>query len=180
MTADEFLQCEDGGGFELIDGVREENPMGFLSSWLGGELHALLRNFVHAAGIGFVAPQETGIAAWPDNPRLVCKPDAMFIRKERLPGGKLPTGWLTVAPDLAAEIVSPGDEAEYLDRKLADYRAARIPLVWVIYPGTRTALVYRGSHVQFIDTDDVLDGGDVLPGFSLPLADLFAAAGDAL
>jgi Uma2 family endonuclease len=79
-----------------------------------------------------------------------------------------------------AEVDSPGDVAERLDRKPADHRAAGIPLVWVIYPDTRTAWVYRGERAEFIDADGALDGGDVLPGFRLPLADPFAAAGDAI
>jgi Uma2 family endonuclease len=177
MTADEFLEW-DHGGFELVDGCVEENPMGSLSSWLGGELYSRLTEFAKASRTGVAFPQETGIAVWPDRVNYVRKPDAMFIRRDRLPGGKLPIGWLSVSPDLVAEVVSPGERAEKLNAKLEDYRLAAIPLIWVIYPGTRTALEYRSDRLTFIDTDGVLDGGDVVPGFSLRLASLFEAAGD--
>jgi Uma2 family endonuclease len=179
MTADEFLEWEHGG-FELVDGCVEENPMGSVSSWLGGQLYKQLAEYAEASGFGVAFPQETGIAVWPGRGSFVRKPDAMFIRRDRLPGGKLPVGWLTERPDLVAEVVSPGERAEKLNAKLEDYRLAAIPLIWVIYPGTRTALEHRSDRLTFIDTDGVLDGGDVLPGFSLRLASLFEAAGDLL
>lgn len=172
MTAEDFL-ASDHGGFELVDGEPRENPRSDLTSWLGGELFRLMANFVVQHGLGRVYPQETGIQVWQDAPARVRKPDAMFISAARLqPRGD---GWVTVAPDLAVEIVSPNDLAQSVERKVGEYRAAGIPLVWVIYPDTRTAYVYaRGRPVETIDETGTLDGRDILPGFSLPLAELFA------
>ena len=77
-------------------------------------------------------------------------------------------------PDLVAEVVSPRDLAEDLEQKLAEYREAGIPLIWVIYPSTRTAHILRtGRQRSELGPAGVLDGEDILPGFSLPLADLF-------
>jgi Uma2 family endonuclease len=90
MTADEFLRFPDGGGLELVNGALQENPMGAISSWLGGQLFRLLAHQLLSHPVGLAFPQETGLAIWPDNPRLVRKPDAMFVRTDRLPGWKIP------------------------------------------------------------------------------------------
>ena len=89
----------------------------------------------------------------------------------------LDQGYLTVVPDLIVEVVSPNDEAGKLRVKVADYKRAGVPLIWVIYPETRDAEVHRlGQPVEEIPPDGVLDGESVLPGFLLSLATLFAAA----
>jgi Uma2 family endonuclease len=151
--------------------------MGAISSWLGQQVCWFLQSFLGVPGAWVVLPQETGIAIWPDRPNLVRKPDALVVRRDRLPGGKLNEGWLAVAPEIVAEVVSPNEPAARLNRKVEDYRQAGIPLIWVIYPDTRTAIEYRGRHTETIPADGALDGGDVLPGFRLPLAELFEAAG---
>jgi Uma2 family endonuclease len=176
VSADEFLEMPEAEGFELVDGELVEVPMGFISSLIGGELFGRLREHVRSAGLGIVAPQETGIQVWPDEPSLVRKPDALFIARGRMTGG-LPQGWLTVVPDLVVEVVSPNDRAEYLERKLNDYRRAGVPLIWVLFPDTRTAHVisHDGPAIQ-LGPDGVLDGEDVVPGFRCSLADLYDAA----
>jgi Uma2 family endonuclease len=180
ISAEEFLALPDTAGFELVDGRLEGNPMGAVSSWVSGELLTALNHYLRSNPIGFAFPQETGIAVWADRPDLVRKPDAVFVRRDRLPGGRIPDGWIRVTPGLVAEVVSPNGEAGRLEAKIDDSRDAGIPLVWIVYPETRTACAHRGQQVEFIDTDGVLDGGDVLPGFRLPLAERFAAAGDAI
>jgi Uma2 family endonuclease len=174
ITAEEFLLMPESEGHELVDGELVEVGMGSESSWIGGYLFHQLMNFVLPRRIGRLFPQESGIQIWPDRPNLVRKPDTYFIRRERISGPN-PTGWMRVAPDLVIEVVSPNDKASELEEKLREYREAAIPLIWVIYPATRTAHVLRanGSHDE-LDEQDALDGEDVIPGFSAPLADLFA------
>jgi Uma2 family endonuclease len=177
ITAEEFLHMPESEGAELVDGRIVEVPMGSLSSWIGGELLFLVRAFIAGRNLGLVFPQETGLAIWPDEPSRVRKPDMTFVRSGRLPGGRVPHGWLTVVPDLVVEVVSPNDRVEDLETKLAEYREAGIPLIWVIFPGTRSAHVL-GANVALreVGVDGSLDGGEVLPGFTCKLADLFAAA----
>ncbi len=164
-------------GAELVDGRIVEVPMGSMSSWLGGLLFARVFEFAMANRLGWVFPQETGIAIWAERRSRVRKPDLTFVRAGRIPGGRPPEGWLTVVPDLVVEIVSPKDRVEDLDAKLAEYREAGVPLIWVIHPGTQTAHVLGANlPLREVDPDGSLDGGDVLPGFSCRLADLFAAA----
>ncbi len=164
-------------GAELVDGRIVEVPMGSMSSWLGGELLFLVRSFLATTPLGWVFPQETGMAIWPDRPCHVRKADLAFVRRGRLPGGQPEHGWLTVRPDLVIEVVSPGDEAEDLEVKLDEYRQAGIPLIWVVYPSTRRAHVLGAGRPRVeLNADGVLDGEDVLPGFACSLGDLFAAA----
>jgi len=177
ITAEDFLHMPESEGAELVDGRIVGVPMGSISSWIGGELLFLIRAFMAGQNIGWVFPQETGLAIWPEHRNRVRKPDLTFIRAGRLPGGRLPQGWLTVVPDLVVEIVSPKDRVEDLDVKLSEYREAGIPLIWVIFPGTRSAHVLGANlPLREVNPDGSLDGGDTLPGFSCKLSELFTAA----
>lgn len=101
------------------------------------------------------------------------KPDVFFVRGGRLPEG-VPAGWVTVAPDLAVEVVSPGDLAESLEEKLEECLQAGVPVVWVIYPATRTAHVVRPGEPRLVLHDgDALTAPGVLPSFSVALRELF-------
>ena len=122
-----------------------------------------------------------GVVAGPDGtlkilPRQVRIPDVSFISWDRFPDGKLPqTPIPAVAPDLAVEVLSEGNTEGEMRRKLHDYFAAGVRLVWYVDPRSRTAAVYtRPSNASVLGESDVLTGGDVLPGFELSLRELFA------
>ncbi|MFN0147733.1 MAG: Uma2 family endonuclease [Dehalococcoidia bacterium] len=176
LTADEFLEMAESDGHELVDGQLVEVAMGMESNWYGGELFGEVREHVKANDLGRAFPQDSGIQVWDDDPNRVRKPDLSYFKKGRIPEPML-RGWIRVVPDLVAEVVSPNDLAEALQRKIRDYRNAGVGLIWVIYPDTRTAYVYRRGHpIREVEADGTLDGEDVLPGFSLSLAALFATA----
>ncbi len=125
--------------------------------------------------------RKLGVVLGPDgtlriSPRQVRIPDVCFIRWDRFPGGKLPaTPIPAVAPDLAVEVLSEGNTEGEMRRKLRDYFAAGVRLVWYVDWRTRTTAVYTApEQCQVLGEDDVLTGGDVLPGFELPLRELFA------
>jgi Uma2 family endonuclease len=103
----------------------------------------------------------------------VPRADVTFIRAGRLPNGFPAAGELTTPPDLAVEVVSPGDRAEYVEGKVREYLAAGVRLVWVIYPELGLARVVdeNGGEVT-LTRAETLSGGDVLPGFEARLADL--------
>ncbi len=109
-------------------------------------------------------------------PGQIRAPDVSLIRWERLPGGESPKPPIfAVAPDLAVEILSKGNTAKEMKRKLHDYFQAGVRLVWYIKPKTRTARAYTAEHAWTdVGRKDSLSGGEVLPGFKLPLAELFA------
>ena len=170
ITADEFLRMPENRGAELVDGRIVEKNMGNESSWLGSEILIRIGVFVRERMLGRVYGSENGLRIWADRPNHVRKPDVTFVRN----AGRPVKGWQSVVPDLVVEVVSPNDEAEELEQKLGEYRAAGIPLIWVVFPGTQTAQVLTLQSRTDVGSDGSLDGGDILPGFSLRLAELFA------
>ena len=99
-----------------------------------------------------------------------------FISWSRLPDRRLPAGpvW-GLAPDLAIEVLSQGNTEAEMQRKLRDYFAAGVRLVWYVDPATRSAWAFTAvDQVAELTEEQGLSGGDVLPGFELPLRDLFA------
>ena len=107
---------------------------------------------------------------------LVRVPDVSFISWDRFPNRKRPKAAVPeLRPDLAIEVLSKSNTKAEMDRKLGEYFAAGVRLVWIVDPRKRTARVYTAvNHSVLIEEDQSLDGGDVLPGFVLPLSELFA------
>jgi Uma2 family endonuclease len=107
-------------------------------------------------------------------PDTVRAPDAAFIARERLPVGGLPERYWPAAPDLAVEVVSPGDTYNEVHEKALDWLAFGARLVWVVAPRRRTVTVYRApDDIVVLDADATLEGGDVVPGWSARVAELF-------
>ncbi len=173
ITAEEFLHMPENRGAELVDGRIVEKYMGNESSWLGSEILILIGVYVRERMLGRVFGSDNGVAIWPSRPGKVRKPDVTFVARGKMPGDVPVKGWQTVVPDLVVEVVSPGDEAEDLETKLTDYREAGVPLIWVVFPGTRSAQVLTQTQRLDVRSDGALDGGEVLPGFSLSLGELF-------
>ena len=172
-TPEDLLAMPDGKNYELVRGRLVERNMGAESSEVGGNLYFHLRLFCSEHGLGIVWPADNGYQCFPHAPGMVRRPDVSFIRHGRLPGNASPDGWVNISPDLAVEVVSPGDSAEKLEEKLDDYRQARVPLVGVIYPKLRKAKILRhGAPPSELEEGDVLSGEDVIPGFQCPLRDV--------
>jgi Uma2 family endonuclease len=173
LTAEQLIRLPDDGlRCELVRGrLIREPPAGGEHGWLGINIAVFLRDFVRDDELGFVFGADTGFILF-RQPDTVRAPDAAFVAAERLPHGP-PRGYVPLAPDLAVEIVSPSDRMSDVTRKVMDYLDAGTRLVWVIDPATRTAAVHRSrSDVLMLRDDDTLEGGEVLPGFRLALADL--------
>ncbi|MBN9521661.1 Uma2 family endonuclease [bacterium] len=174
LEPDDLLRMPDGDRYELIDGVPKEKQMGAESDAIAAGIIGLVRPFVAASKLGLVFGSQTGYQCFPTRPKLVRMPDVSFVTKGRLPGDKAPKGYVTLAPDLAVEVLSPGEFAEELWGKLADYKSAAIRLVWVVSPATRIVQVRRAdSSMSELDETGTLSGEDVLPGFTCLVADLF-------
>jgi Uma2 family endonuclease len=172
-TPEDLLAMPDGKSYELVGGQLVERRMGAKSSWVGGELHARLRQYGQEHQLGWALPADNGYQCFSHAPSLVRKPDVSFVRYGRLPGGVLPDGWIKIRPDLAVEVVSPNDSAAELDEKLEDYESAGIPLIWVIYLGSRKAMVYRGDgSINRVREEDELSGEDIIPGFRCPVREI--------
>ena len=97
------------------------------------------------------------------------------MAQDRLPAGELPAGFLELAPDLAVEVVSPDDSRREVRDKAQDLLRAGTRLVWVIDPTTRSATVYRSlDEARELSEGDSLDGGEIIPGFSCDIRELFS------
>ncbi|MBO9308510.1 MAG: Uma2 family endonuclease [Chloroflexi bacterium] len=162
--------------FELHNGaIREMSPSSELPTVIAMRLAILLGSHVYAARLGVLTGADAGFAL---TPRDVLSPDVAFIRAERLSGIRR-RGFFQIPPDLAIEVVSPSDSIPALQRKAARYLALGVREVWIIYPDDQTADIYRAGsapdrlEVQQIASDGALES-DLLPGFRLPLSQLFA------
>jgi Uma2 family endonuclease len=167
------LHAREGRLYELVDGILVEKAMGFKESCLAVALQAYLLAFVKPRKLGLVAG-EAGMLRL--RLSLVRIPDVSFISWQRIPNRCMPTEPIpALAPDLAVEILSEGNTKAEMARKVEDYLAAAVALVWIVDPDARTVTVHRAATEPIVLTaNESLDGGDVLPGFSLPLAELFA------
>lgn len=163
--------------YEIVNGERRElPPMGAYQSVLGSMLLAYLAPFVARNRLG-IAVAET-LFALGDEPRLQRRPDLAFVSSSRWtsPVPYDANEW-DVVPDLAVEVVSRTNLADEIDEKISDYFAHGVRMVWIIYPRSGRIYVFESpKQVRGLDQSDELDGGDVVPGFKLRLADLFAAA----
>lgn len=172
-TPEDLLAMPDGKSYELVRGQLLERSMGSESSWVGTRLCSRLDRFCEENGLGLVWGSDNGYQCFRHAPGQVRRPDVSFIKKGRLPGDVAPAGWVKITPDLAVEVVSPNDSVEEFEEKLDDYRKARIPLVWVIYPRARKAKVFRlEGPPDELTEDGVLSGEDIIPGFRCPLREI--------
>lgn len=154
--------------FEFIDGEIIEVPSNAYSSEIAAQIIRHLGNHVYPSRLGRVTGEGGGYKV--AGARLA--PDAAFISRERQTSLDR-QGYNSVAPDLAVEVMSPTDKEEDLEKKLKKYAEAGV-LVWVFRPERRVAQVYApGQPMQEIGIDGTLDGGSVLPGFTLALRDVF-------
>jgi len=173
LTGEELLELGDIGPTELIEGeVISMSPTQAEHGMLEALLTATLYAFVASHRLGWVVSGEVGFYTrrMPDTVRAV---DVAFISRTRQP--KRPTTFLTAAPELVVEIVSPSDRWEGIRQKIAEYCAAGVERVWIVEPGTSKVLVFRSvTEFSELSEGDTLRGEGVLSGFELPLAELFA------
>jgi Uma2 family endonuclease len=156
-------------GYELIDGQLVEKKVGAESSLVSGNLFALLRAHCIKQQLGLALPGEIGYRCFASG-KTARKPDGSFVRKGRLKGDRVPIGDMKIAPDLVIESVSPNETVYELDEKVEQFLATGVPLVWVINPQTRIAIVHRANgSMAKVRAAQELDGEDVVPGFRCSL-----------
>jgi Uma2 family endonuclease len=173
-TAEQLLLAPDLGRCELLRGeLIMMSPAGSEHGAITGAIASILRNYVKPRRLGAILTADPGfhIASDPDTVRA---PDVAFIRADRISAG-LPKGFFPGAPDLAVEVLSPGDRASEVLAKVQDWLGAGSAAVWVVDPKAQTVIVYGGDHkATLLSAADTIPGGDVLPGFSTPVAEFFA------
>lgn len=158
---------------ELIDGVLVEKPMSYRESMLAVLIATALNVFVRPRKLGVVTGADGMIKLFPG---LVRIPDVAYVSRARLPGGRVPPEPIPhLVPDLAVEVLSKGNTPAEMARKRREYFEAGVRLVWLVDPGPRSVAVFTGvDQFTTVNADGSLDGGVVLPGFTLTLKELFA------
>jgi len=177
-TPEDLLSMGDvGKGLELVNGQLVEKKLGGFASSVASEINYLLVRYGRIPGLGWVFDSEGSYQCFPNDWRKVRKPDVSFIRRGRLPDERRPDGHITLAPDLAVEVVSPNDTAYEIDTKVQEYLSAGVSLVWVVNPRARTIHIYRADGtVELLQENGVLTAPELLPDLRCPVADLFTPA----
>ena len=158
---------------ELIDGTLVEKTMGWQEAELAIVIARLLGNFVAANRLGKVFGPDGMFRFEPEQIRI---PDVAFVSRQRFAArAPKPGAFWELGCDLAVEVISPSNTRREMERKLNDYFAAGVGIVWLVYLNPREVVVYTTPNNSVtLRGDELLEGGSVLPGFSVPVAQLFA------
>ena len=176
VTADELLHLTgDHRRYALVRGeLLRMTPAGFAHGAVVVNLTAPLAQHVKAHRLGIVCGAETGFVLARD-PDTVLAPDVAFVRRERIPASGAPATFWNGAPDLAVEVVSPGDTRPQVASKVDTWLAAGARVVWVADPQDESVTVHQRDRApRHLTAGDTLDGAPLLPGFRLCVADVFA------
>jgi Uma2 family endonuclease len=174
LTAEDLFRIPGDEPWELWEGKLRRVPgAGALASGIAGCVGMHLSLFVRPRKLGVVTAANGGYIL-ARNPDTVLIPDAGFVRWERIPGRVIPVEFCPFPPDLAVEVLTfwnvPGD----VEAKTWHYRKACVPLLWWVDPNRRAVGVYRtGEFAAELGEGDTLDGEDILPGFTLPVSEIF-------
>ncbi|HLJ98241.1 MAG TPA: Uma2 family endonuclease [Gemmataceae bacterium] len=175
-TPEDLLAMSDGPRYELFKGRLVEKSIGAKASLIAMTVVCLLGEFTRPKRLGLVFGSDCGYQCFATEPKRVVFPDASFIRLGRLPNDEPPDGHVRIAPDLVLEVVSPSNWAADLMQKILDYLQAGVRLVWVVFPQSRTVLVFRPNHtVSLLTPGNELSGEGVIPGFACRVAEVFEA-----
>lgn len=164
--------------FEIIDGVaREKPPIGFFANILASYLATSINTFALPRRLG-MAVNETAYQREPKNMR---RPDVSFFELAKFPTLEVllqDPPVIECEPNLAIEVVSPSNTIAEMDQRIAHFFKTGVLLVWIVHPQSEQVCVYRSTKdCTILELGDVLDGGIVLPGYSLSLAELFHLPG---
>ena len=175
LTADDLLRLYGKGvRGELILGVLcETMPVGGRHGKVAALTAHLLMNFVLPRRMGTVVGTDAGVVLQ-NGPDIVREPDIAYFSVEKLPLNEEPTGYFHVVPDLVVEIASPSSTSAEVNDKCRMWLNYGVPLVWEFNPASRTINIHQtGLPIATLNEDDVLDGGDIIPGFSCLVREIF-------
>jgi len=165
--ADLLRMPNDGWKYELVDGEIRRSPAGARHGQVCIRLSMRLDSFVEQGRLGYVFDSSTGFRLPGGNVRL---PDISYVARGRFKAETVPDELSDVVPDLAVEVLSPDDRTRDVLDKVGEYLQAGVRLVWVVDPRRERAVAHRSlTEVTNIGPDDLLDAGEVLPGFRVKL-----------
>jgi Uma2 family endonuclease len=179
-TVEEFWEIahlaeNDEKRLELVEGeIYEMPPAGGEHGELGANLLITVGSRIRQQKLGHVTAAETGYILFTsdEGKDTVRAPVVGYISFERMPN-RLPPTYIPLPPDLAIEIVSPNDKPVDIEHKVTDYLRAGIRMFVFVYPATKSVYAFKGSEVVRLNVEDTLDFDPVLPGFSLPVREIF-------
>lgn len=159
--------------FELVDGVLVEKGMGYRESMLAVAIAAFLREFVLSRKSGLITGADGMYRLFPG---LIRIPDVAYASWDRIPGRKVPDKPIPdLIPELAVEVLSESNTPREMERKRTEYLASGVRLIWLVDPKQRTVCVIQADgSLTTLKATETLNGGDILPGFTLKLRELFA------
>lgn len=175
LTADDLLRLpDDGAPHELVDGeLRLMTPAGGRHGAINMILGGLLFEHVRAHRLGLLFSEATGFRIRRDPDTVRC-PDVAFLSRARIPAGGIGPGLVEGPPDLAVEVLSPGDTVLEVEQKVEDYLTVGVRAVWVVNPDLQRVTVHRADAAPHIfRAEETLEGGEALPGFTCPVRELF-------
>lgn len=175
VTAAQLLYLpDDGNRHELVRGeLRQMPPAGSEHGHLALRIASRLERHVEAHALGRTYAAETGFKL-ASNPDTVRAPDAAFVSRERVEAAGRVEGYWPGAPDLAVEVISPGDTHSEVTEKALDWLEAGCRAVWVVDPRRRTVTVYRSrADIRILTTEDRLEDPEVIEGFDMTVAEIF-------
>ncbi len=173
LTAEDLLRFPRHRRGELVNGIFIEMvPPAPEHGGVAAETARALGNHVRPGRLGRVLVEGGFILR--RHPDTVRFPDVAFVRAERIPAEGLPRRYWHLTPDLVVEVISPNDTPAEIEARLQEWLEAGAPLVWLLYPESRSVQAARSLLDRVIlGPDQTLDGGDVLPAFTIRVADLF-------
>ena len=175
MTPEELLRLPDGKHYELVDGKLVERNMSCLSGIVAVYVSQVLSAYCREKGLGWVLDSEVGYRCFSWKPKQVRRADVSFIRVDRYSLAQVSQeGCVSIPPDLAVEVISPGDLVSELNQKLEEYLRAGVKLVWVVDPQQRIIWVHHpdGMSQRLHETDEI-SGEEVIPGFRCSVGTFF-------
>lgn len=166
------LSHQENRGVELVNGTLVEKPVALRESVIASRVIRRLGNVVEPQGLGLISGEQGMIRMLAGNIRM---PDVAFFRREDLPGGQLPPEAAPrLAPALAVEVLSASNTDDEMRIKVREYFESGVRIVWMLDPPTETLRVYDApDRFRQLTRDDALDGGDLLPGLSARVGELF-------
>ena len=175
VTAEELLAMpDDGFRYELVRGeLRKMAPAGRVHGKRGNRVNYSLSAHVYENDLGETYLAETGFHLETD-PDHVLAPDVAFVSKEREEATPEAGGFFPGHPDLVIEVISPSDRYTEVAWKVEEWLAAGVRMVVMVNPRNHTVQTHTPDGVTKLTEDDTLDGGDVVPGWRMPVADIFS------
>lgn len=173
-TAEDLMKLSAKGRYELIKGViYEMSPSGERHGFIASKTGYIISKYVYENNLGIVTAAETGYKLSSD-PDTVRAPDVAFKSNKRLEEGGISEGYSDIMPELVVEVNSPSDSYGKVMKKVNHWLSSGVSQVWVVDPEEKNVIIYdKGGKHTIFENYDILEGGEILPGFKCRVSEIF-------